>query len=423
MNQLIINTGENSKQFAPTKLLEFVSGQGNLADGYLYVVSNSIDWAIHFDRGKLFFATNNLEPFERLERHLRRLSHEVKTLDSQVRTAVRLNFESSSKQDFDPYCDYRAISWLIENNYIRYEQASKLVKQITKEVFESYLLLEEGEYKFKSSPIEFNVFQEFEWNQLVDECQKNLKTWQSLGGKIYSPYQRPYFFSQNQAKNKLPQELQDKLGKILRGFNFRQLSSLLNQDELEIAKNLRSLINNGVIFLRDPQPPFDRLPLLKPKEKTIAPEKQEDKKNEAPEKTEAEITLPPPQPAQPEQIEKYKIACIDDSPTILDEINRFLSDRTISVFAISDPVKALRDIIRIKPDLILLDVGMPTIDGYNLCRLIRNHSLFKNTPVVMVTGNTGIIDRAKARLAGSTDYLTKPFTQSQLVKMVHKYLE
>jgi len=118
MNQLIINTGENFKQFAPTKLLEFVSGQGDLADGYLYVTSNKkIDWLIHFERGKLFFATNTLEPFERLERHLRRLSHEVKTLDSQVRTEVRLNFDCYSKNNLDPYCDYHAISWLIENNY------------------------------------------------------------------------------------------------------------------------------------------------------------------------------------------------------------------------------------------------------------------------------------------------------------------
>ncbi len=426
MNQLIINTGESSKQFTPTKLLEFVSGQGNLADGYLHISSNSIDWLIHFDRGKLFFATNNLEPFERLDRHLRRLNHRIKTIDSEVRGRLKAHFAANGKHNIDPYCDYRAISWLIENQYIKYEQATELVKQITKEVFEAFLLLDNGEYKFKSNAIEFNVFHEFDSHELIRECQENLQAWKSLGGKIYSPYQRPYFFSQNQAKNKLPQEVQDKLGRLLRGLSFRQLSSLLNQDELEIARNLRTLINSGVILLRNPQPPFDLLPLLTPtpptKETVTEAKQPAEKKPELP-KIEAEVTLPPPEVVQSPRTEKYKIACIDDSPTILDEINRFLSDRTISVFAISDPVKALRDIIRIKPDLILLDVGMPTIDGYNLCRLIRNHSLFKSTPVVMVTGHTGIIDRAKARIAGSTDYLTKPFTQSQLVKMVRKYLE
>jgi twitching motility two-component system response regulator PilG len=107
---------------------------------------------------------------------------------------------------------------------------------------------------------------------------------------------------------------------------------------------------------------------------------------------------------------------------MLNEINRFLEDQNLSVFMINDSVKALVEIIRIKPDLILLDVGMPMVDGYKLCRLIRNHSLFKTTPVVMVTGNTGIIDRAKAKLVGATDYMTKPFTQSELLKMVFRYL-
>ncbi|MEM8778051.1 MAG: response regulator, partial [Cyanobacteria bacterium P01_G01_bin.49] len=118
----------------------------------------------------------------------------------------------------------------------------------------------------------------------------------------------------------------------------------------------------------------------------------------------------------------YKLVCVDDSPTILREINRFLDQENLSVKAISDSTKALLEIIRFKPDIILLDVGMPGIDGYKLCQLIRNHQSFKDIPIVMVTGNKGLIDRAKARVAGASDYLTKPFTQSDLSKMVFRYL-
>jgi twitching motility two-component system response regulator PilG len=89
---------------------------------------------------------------------------------------------------------------------------------------------------------------------------------------------------------------------------------------------------------------------------------------------------------------------------------------------IDNPVKALMEIIRNKPDLILLDVTMPNLDGYELCSLLRKHPNFKQTPIIMVTGNTGFIDRAKAKLVGSSGYLTKPFTQSDLVKIVFKYL-
>lgn len=119
----------------------------------------------------------------------------------------------------------------------------------------------------------------------------------------------------------------------------------------------------------------------------------------------------------------YTIACIDDSPTVLRAINEFLDDKIFSVLMIDDPVKALMQIIRNKPDLILLDVTMPNLDGYELCSLLRRHPEFKNTPIIMVTGNTGFIDRAKAKLVRASGYLTKPFGQSDLLKIIFKYLK
>ncbi|MCU0549532.1 MAG: response regulator [Leptolyngbya sp. Prado105] len=120
---------------------------------------------------------------------------------------------------------------------------------------------------------------------------------------------------------------------------------------------------------------------------------------------------------------QYKIACIDDSPTVLQAISTFLNDSSVSVIMINDPVKALMQVVRSKPDIILLDVGMPNLDGYELCSLLRRHPSFKQTPIIMVTGHTGFIDRAKAKIAGASGYLTKPFTQSELVKTVFRYLE
>jgi two-component system, chemotaxis family, response regulator PixG len=118
----------------------------------------------------------------------------------------------------------------------------------------------------------------------------------------------------------------------------------------------------------------------------------------------------------------YTIACIDDSQTVLNSIKHFLDENTFSVVMINDPVKALMQILRSKPDLILLDVEMPSLDGYELCSLLRKHSAFKNTPIIMVTGRTGFIDRAKAKMVRSSGYLTKPFTQSDLLKMVFKHI-
>lgn len=118
----------------------------------------------------------------------------------------------------------------------------------------------------------------------------------------------------------------------------------------------------------------------------------------------------------------YTIVCVDDSPTVLQAINSFLDDTSFTIVMVNDPVRALMQVVRSKPNLVLLDVTMPNLDGYELCSLLRRHPTFRNTPVIMVTGNTGFIDRAKAKLVGASGYLTKPFTQSDLLKIVFKHL-
>lgn len=140
------------------------------------------------------------------------------------------------------------------------------------------------------------------------------------------------------------------------------------------------------------------------------------------------LTLTPQRTSQPNPVsgkplkEKYTIVCIDDSPTVLQAIKVFLDDISFSVVMVNDPVRALMQVIRSKPDLILMDVGMPNLDGYELCSLLRRNQALKAIPIIMVTGHTGFIDRAKAKLVGASGYLTKPFTQSELLKMVFKYL-
>ncbi|MCC5623424.1 response regulator, partial [Nostoc sp. CHAB 5715] len=118
----------------------------------------------------------------------------------------------------------------------------------------------------------------------------------------------------------------------------------------------------------------------------------------------------------------HKIVSVDDSPTILKEISRLLENENFSVVTINDPLKAVLSIIRHKPDLILLDLNMLGIDGYELCRIIRNNSIFQKTPIIFVTGNKGIVDKVKAKLVGASGYLTKPFTRAELLKIVFMHL-
>ncbi len=119
----------------------------------------------------------------------------------------------------------------------------------------------------------------------------------------------------------------------------------------------------------------------------------------------------------------YKIFCIDDSPIVLTTIQSFLDEQIFCVRGVNDPLNALMQVLRVKPDMILLDIEMPKLNGYEFCSLLRKHSYFENIPVIMLTGRTGLIDRVRAKIVRSSGYLTKPFTQTDLLKVVFQHLE
>jgi len=125
---------------------------------------------------------------------------------------------------------------------------------------------------------------------------------------------------------------------------------------------------------------------------------------------------------QEEDIKTYTIVCIDDSKAVVNAIKMYLDDNIFSVVGINDPLKALMQVIRLKPDMILLDITMPTLDGYELCSLLRKHSSLKETPIIMVTGKKGIINRVKAKMVKASDYITKPFQKKDLLKVLFKYI-
>jgi two-component system, chemotaxis family, response regulator PixG len=418
MNQGSSSVADTERTLDPIKLLEQLAT--SQAKGCLRIMSNDIVWLLYFYEGKLFYANHSLEPIERLEQHLRRISPIV--LANQVYTDLREQLKEANLEASYPSLDYQAIRWLIAQGHISEQTAGTLVKSITKEVLQSYLLITEGTSELVSREADFPIWWSGNFLFVLKECQTELQAWQALQPAIQSPYQRPYLM--NVEHPLLTADVKTKLSKILIGFSFRQLSLLLKQEELTVANNLFRLISNQIVGLRPPQPPFNRL------HKLYAAEMDKDRFDEKNQSiTDAFASVNPTGNPSTGNLTgdlseqaTYKIACVDDSPTILREINRFLDGDSFKVFPIVDSGTALMKIIRINPDIILLDVGMPTIDGYKLCSMLRKHPAFKKTPIVMVTGNTGIIDRAKAKMAGSTDYMTKPFTQSGLIEMVSRHL-
>ena len=123
----------------------------------------------------------------------------------------------------------------------------------------------------------------------------------------------------------------------------------------------------------------------------------------------------------PDQLSKIKVMVIDDSNTIRRSAEIFLKSSGCQVILAEDGFDALAKISNEHPDLIFVDIMMPRLDGYQTCSLIKRNARYKTTPVIMLSSKDGLFDRARGRMVGSDQYLTKPFTQETLLDAIQVY--
>ncbi len=326
------------------------------ANGCLQVFSSSQQWSIYFEEGKIIYACQSKDMWDIFYKTIQRLKPDMMGLSNEVFQHLKTIFDSDIDDGETINPDYLAICWLVNQQYLTASQAAKLIEELAIAVMDSYLKLKDGIYEFAS--------QNF-LNNLPKFCYLDVSV-------IAKSYQQ------------LSQSLSKLVPPVYQPENY--LFSELIQRELHTIEGLV-----------EPQ----YVPLGNKSSNRI----KTDYQTNQPEIKEKKTAL-------------YKVMCVDDSPTILKAIQGFLDEELFNVIGVDDPLKALMQILRIKPDIVLLDISMPNLDGYELCSLLRKHPDFRDTPVVMVTGRSGFIDKARAKMVKSSGYLTKPFTKAQLLKTV-----
>lgn len=116
-----------------------------------------------------------------------------------------------------------------------------------------------------------------------------------------------------------------------------------------------------------------------------------------------------------------RVLVIDDSNTIRRSAEIFLKQGGHQVLLAEDGFDALAKVNDSQPDLIFCDILMPRLDGYQTCAIIKRNLRFANVPVIMLSSKDGLFDKARGRMVGAEDYLTKPFTKDQLLQAVRQY--
>ena len=117
-----------------------------------------------------------------------------------------------------------------------------------------------------------------------------------------------------------------------------------------------------------------------------------------------------------------RVMVIDDSKTIRRTAETLLKREGCEVVTATDGFEALAKIADQQPQIIFVDIMMPRLDGYQTCALIKNNQVFKSTPVIMLSSKDGLFDKARGRIVGSEQYLTKPFTREELLDAIRAHV-
>jgi twitching motility two-component system response regulator PilG len=397
-----------SDKFNPIQLLNEISQSATT--GQLQITANSVIWKLSLVEGKLQSATHSLQSWETIKYYWQRLGYN---------TANPIN--SLMTHEMSGNDQLAIVNKLIAQGDLNSTQKTKLMAELTRDALESLLCLTQGQQQWLSEAKtkEENLL---ELPPLIECLKTKLEGWQKLNPFILSPHQRPYchdlfLLEKSVASGTLSIGLLKQLVKLMQGISIRHLALFVKQDDLKLAQLLLPYIKNKMLQLYPPKSPLDLLPQIP----ASLPQHQPNQTitNRATNRATPTATITPLKPAQ----EKYKIVCIDDSPAMLDIIQTYLGTEKYQLLAIEDPMKCLSFLFKSKPDLILMDISMPGINGNRLCQILKNSPIFQQVPIILISGNTKILNQETIQSTGATDFLAKPFRRESLLNIVEKHCQ
>lgn len=284
--------------------------------------------------------------------------------------------------------EYGYLWALLENLTLTPEQGRSILSAMVHETLFDLLSLHQGSFVFKLSTALSPQLTTFHSGPLVTTITQQMQEWKQFHPHIQSPHQCPVVSDREGLLATLPHSNNRLLTWMDGQTSLQQIARYLNRDVGTVAKGIYPYVRRGLI----------------------------------------QFFQPPHQPRADDESEDWsaarvpRVVCVDDGLTIRQTVEQILEKQGYEATSIGNPLRALSLLFQLKPDLILCDIAMPELEGYQLCAMLRQSTIFRQTPIVMLTGKDGFIDRVKARMAGADDYLTKPFGAQELLTLVEKYV-
>lgn len=359
--------------------------------------SKGFIWKIYFCLGRLIWADGGIHPNRSWRRNLAKYCPEIK--QQHLTTKENENWDSTTYQMLAKYLQEKTISR---------DRAIELINDRIQE-FLFDVLQEEAYQSLSYSPTSIKVSRPLaamlrkplalvNSEEAIKLSHNNWSAWVRKGLGFWSPNLAPIINQPEALAQMVPEKSYKNLVRLLDGKKtLRDLAYLMKQDIFKLAAYFTPYLHQRTIRFIEIKDVAGPVKQIIPNQQKIASRK-------------VNQTSP-------------LIIGIDDREAMSKLLGRIVERAGYRFLGISDNLNAVAQVIEKNPHLIFLDIDMPVINGYEICSQLRRVPELKDTPIVMLTGHSGIIDKARAKMAGATGFMTKPVEFEDIIKAVKKYVE
>lgn len=345
-------------------------------------------WFFYLHLGWLMYATGGTHPVRRWRRNLARFCPSILANSS----GRQVELPASELGSFTTCWEENLLSLWVAQQKITREQAAEATQSIVSEVLFDVLRAPSLTCQIKPDKFLSTQLILIDSEAVIAQIQPITQAWKNAKLTEYSPNKSPLIKQSEPLQKTVSPSVYQALSNLLNGrYTLHDLAVQMKRDIVQVTRPLLPYIQSGwveLISISDFPSPV---------------------KNSAP-------TSSTPKAKEP------LIACVDDSPLVCQTMAKLLTSQGYQFFSVTDGLRAIATLLAKKPDVIFLDLVMPNTNGYEICTQLRKLSVFRNTPIVILTGNDGIVDQVRARLVGASDFLSKPVDPETVLNVINKHL-
>ena len=372
--------GLKQEQFSGNLLVKSTAGEGAIEQ----------EWNFCLFLGRILYATGGSHPVRRWQRNL---LAQCPQLDIGQLKQLLVNISSPVALSAVTSWEYQLLHLGVERQQLSREQAAKTIGGIVCEVLFDVSQATQVSFQIKPEHITVPVqLALLDPGLVLTEVNQQRQVWQKVNVSDRNPNQAPSIKEAERLQQQVSAPVYQNLVKLLDGHRtLRELSVVMKRDAAQVTSSLLPFLKSGIVELIDL----------------------------------ADFPAPViPSAAKPAGgiANAPLIACVDDSPLVCQSMEKILTTGGYRFLGVQDSLRAIATLLSRKPDLIFLDLIMPNTNGYEICTQLRKVSAFRDTPIVILTGNDGIIDRVRAKIVGASGFLSKPANAETVLEITRQHL-